>query len=107
MFMPSFAHRYTVRPDPSVRNVPPEPAWVVITVPVADALAEPPAAGAAVAALPHAAATSAEASGMPSLTGTGIRASNEWIIFIVSSRATACAAMGCAALVPLSSCLMT
>jgi hypothetical protein len=111
MFMPSFAHRYTVRPDPSVKNVPPEPAWVVITVPVADALAELPAAGAepgeAVAALLHAAASSAEASGTPSLTGTGIRASNEWIIFIVSSRATTCAALGRAALAPLSSCLMT
>jgi Sigma-70 region 3 len=45
MFMPSFAHRYTVRPDPSVRNVPAEPAWVVITVPVADALAELPRPG--------------------------------------------------------------
>ena len=81
MFMPSLAHRYTVRPDPSVRNVPAEPAWVVITVPVVDALAELPAAGAepgdAVAALLHAVASSAEASGMPSLTGTGIRASNE------------------------------
>ena len=49
MFMPSLAHRYTVRPDPSVRNVPAEPAWVVITVPVVDALAELPAAGAELA----------------------------------------------------------
>ena len=37
-----------------------------------------------------------------SLTGTGIRASNEWIIFIVSSRATTGAALGHAALAPLS-----
>ena len=92
-------------------NVPAEPAWVVITVPVVDALAELPAAGAepgdAVAALLHAVASSAEASGMPSLTGTGIRASNERIIFIVSSRATTCAALGRAAVAPLSSCLMT
>ena len=75
-------------------------------VPVADALAEPPAAGAAVAALPQAAATSAEASGMPSLTGTGIRASNEWIIFIVSSgdRLRRNGSRGTGA---LSSCLMT
>jgi hypothetical protein len=95
MFMPSLAHRYTARPDPSVRNAPAEPAWVVITVPVVDALAELPAAGAELAgaelgdeaaALLHAAASSADASGIPSLTGTGIRASNEWIIFIVSSR---------------------
>jgi hypothetical protein len=111
MFMPSLAHRYTVRPDPAVRNVPAEPAWVVITVPVVDALAELPAAGAELgdeaAALPHAVASSAEASGIPSLTGTGIRASNEWIIFIVSSRATTGAALGHAALTPLNSCLMT
>ena len=76
MFMPSLAHRYTVRPDPLVRNAPAEPAWVVITVPVVDALAELPAAGAELAgaegeaaALLHAAASSAEASGIPSLTG--------------------------------------
>jgi hypothetical protein len=87
MFMPSLAHRYTVRPDPSVRNAPVEPAWVVITVPVVDALAELPAAGAELAALLHAVASSAEASGIPSLTGSGILASNEWIIFIVSFRA--------------------
>ena len=116
MFMPSLAHRYTARPDPLVRNAPAEPAWVVITVPVVDALAELPVAGAELAgaelgdeaaALLHAAASSADASGIPSLTGTGIRASNEWIIFIVSSRATTCAALGHAALAPLSSCLMT
>ena len=113
MFMPSLAHRYTARPDPAVRNAPAEPAWVVITVPVADALAGFPAAelagaeGDEAAALLHAVASSAEASGIPSLTGIGIRASNEWIIFIVSSRATICAAMGRAAMAPLSSCLMT
>jgi hypothetical protein len=105
MFMPSLAHRYTVRPDPVVRNAPAEPAWVVITVPVVDALAELPAAGAelagaelagaelgdeAVAALPHAVASSAEPSGMASLTGIGILASSERIIFIVSSRAAMC-----------------
>jgi hypothetical protein len=102
MFMPSLAHRYTMRPDPVVKNAPAEPAWVVITVPVVDALAELPAAGAELgdeaAALLQAVASSADANGIPSLTGTGIRASNEWIIFIVSSRATACAAMGRAAL---------
>jgi hypothetical protein len=84
---------------------------VVITVPVADALAELPAAGAepgdAVATLLHAAAASTAASGTASLTGRGIRASNEWIIFIVSSRASACPALGRAALAPLSSCFMT
>jgi hypothetical protein len=41
------------------------------------------------------------------LTGTGILASSEWIIFIVSSRATTGAALGRAALAPFSSCLMT
>jgi hypothetical protein len=116
MFMPSLAHRYTARPDPAVKNAPAEPAWVVITVLVVDALAELPAAGAelagaegdeAAAALPHAVASSAEASGTPNLTGTGIRASNEWIIFIVSSRATIRVALGHAALTPLSSSLMT
>jgi hypothetical protein len=111
MFMPSLAHRYTVRPDPAVRNAPAEPVWVVITVPVVDALPEFPAAGAElgdeVAALLHAVASSAEASGIPSLTGTGIRANNEWIIFIVSSRATTGAALGHAALAPSAVCLMT
>jgi hypothetical protein len=71
---------------------------VVITVPVVDALAELPAAGAELgdelgveaAALPHAVASSAEPSGMASLTGIGILASSERIIFIVSSRAAMC-----------------
>jgi len=104
MFMPSWAHRYTVRPDPTVRNAPAEPVWVVITVPVVDALAELPAAGAELgdeaAALPHAVASNAEASGIASLTGSGILASSEWIIFIVSSRAATSAAPGCAAQPP-------
>jgi hypothetical protein len=103
-FMPSLAHRYTVRPDPLVRNAPAEPASVVITVPVVDALAELPAAGAEpveaepgeAAALLHAVASSAEASGIPSLTGTGILASSERIIFIVSSRAPVPVAPSCA-----------
>jgi len=99
MFMLSAAHRYTVRPEPAVRNAPAEPAWVLITVPVVDALAELPAAGAelgdeagdvAAAALPHAVASSAEPSGIASLTGIGILASSERIIFIVSSRAAMC-----------------
>ncbi|MFZ0187965.1 MAG: hypothetical protein WAL72_13600 [Streptosporangiaceae bacterium] len=76
---------------------------MVITVPVVDALAELPAAGAelagaegdeAVAALLHAAVASTAASGIPSLTGIGILASSEWIIFIVSSRAGMSAAPG-------------
>jgi hypothetical protein len=100
--MPSLAHRYTARPDPLVRNAPAEPAWAVITVPVVDAPAELPAAGAelagaegdAAAALPHAAVASTAASGIPSLTGIGILASSEWIIFIVSSRAAMSAAPG-------------
>jgi hypothetical protein len=79
---------------------------VLITVPVVDALAELPAAGAelgdAVAALLHAVASSAEARGIPTLTGTGIRASHERIIVIISFRATG-AALGHAARAPLSS----
>ena len=99
MFMLSLAHRYTVRPDPLVKNAPAEPAWVVITVPVVDALAELPAAGAelgeeVVAALLHAVASSAAPSGIASLTGIGIRASSERIMFIVSSRAAISAARG-------------
>ena len=111
MFVPSLAHRYTVRPDPLVRNVPAEPAWVVITVPVVDALAELPAAAelagaeGEAAALLHAATISAEASGIPSLTGSGILAMNEWIIFIVSSRAAVFAAPGLRDAAALSSCL--
>jgi hypothetical protein len=80
---------------------------VVITVPVVDALAELPPAGAELAgaegeaaALPHAAAASTEASATPSLAGTGILASSEWIIFIVSSRAAMSAAPGCVAQPP-------
>src|ERR1700679_2478216 len=106
MFGPSLAHRYIVRPAEVVRNAPPEPAWVVITVPVVDALAELPAAAAGaelagaeedeLAALPHAATISAEATGMPSLTGMGIRVSSEKIIFIVSLRAARSAAASCA-----------
>jgi hypothetical protein len=84
---------------------------VLITVPVVEALAELPAAGAelgelddAVAALLHAVASSAEARGIPTLTGTGIRASQERIIVIISFRATAGAALDHAARGPLSSC---
>jgi hypothetical protein len=87
---------------------------VVITVPVVDALAELPAAGAELAgaegeaaALPHAVASSAEASGTPSLTGTGILASSERIIFIVSFRAVISAAPGLRDATALSSCLTT
>jgi hypothetical protein len=108
MFMPSSAHRYTARPDPAVRNAPAEPAWVLITVPVVDALAGLPAAGAElgeeVAALLHAVASSAEPSGIASLTGIGILASSERIIFIVSSRAAMCAAPGLRGAAALSSC---
>ena len=104
MFMPSLVHRYTARPDPSVRNDPAEPERVVITVPLARLALAPaalPPAGLALAALPlvglppaglalacdppllHAAASSAAASGMPSLTGTGSRASSVLCISIV------------------------
>jgi hypothetical protein len=88
---------------------------VVITVPVVDALAELPAAAAELpgaegdeaAALPHAVASSADASGIPSLTGTGILARSEWIIFIVSFRAVISAALGLRDAAALSSCLTT
>jgi hypothetical protein len=84
---------------------------VAITVPVVDALAELPAAAelagaeGEAAALLHAATISAEASGIPSLTGSGILAMNEWIIFIVSSRAAVFAAPGLRDAAALSSCL--
>jgi hypothetical protein len=86
--MVSFDQRYTARPDPSVRNDPVEPAWVVITVPVVlAALAGLPLAGVPAACDPppllHAAASSAAATGTPSLTGIGIRVSNELLIFIL------------------------
>ena len=58
----------------------------MITVPVVAALAGLPLAGVPAACDPppllHAAASSAAATGTPSLTGTGIRASNELLIFI-------------------------
>jgi hypothetical protein len=88
--MLSFVHRYTARPEPSVRNDPAEPEWVVITVPVVAAPAGLPLAGAppavAPAALLHAATNSAPDSGTPSLTGTGSRFSNDLLIIIIVSR---------------------
>src|ERR1700677_653513 len=89
LFMGSFTHRYSARPDELVRNEPAEPEAVVITVPVVDVLPEADVApeAAAPAAEPlllHAATSSAAASGTPSLTGIGSRASNELLIFIVS-----------------------
>jgi hypothetical protein len=90
---------------------------VVITVPVVDALAELPAAAELAgaedeaagdaAALPHAVASSAEASGTPSLTGSGIFVRSERIIVIVSFRAVLPAAPGLRAAAALRSCLMT
>src|SRR6516225_771458 len=89
--MPSFAHRYTVRPDPSVRNVPAEPALVVITIaepePEAEAEADAPACAPVpllVPLLPHAAAVNATAISAPNRTGTGMRVNNELLIVIVS-----------------------
>ena len=111
MFMPSLAHRYTARPDSLVKNAPAEPAWVVITVAAVDAPAELPAAlpatGAELAALLHAAARSAEASGIPSLTDRGVLASSEWIIFIVSFRAAMSCGTGLHGPAALSSYLTT
>jgi hypothetical protein len=85
---------------------------VVITVPVVDALAELPAAELAgaegdAAALLHAVASSAEASGTPSLTGSGILVRSERIIFIVSFRAVLPAAPGLRDAAALRSCLTT
>jgi hypothetical protein len=57
------------------------------------------------AALLHAVASSAEASGIPSLTGSGILASNEWIIFIVSFRAALSCGTGLHSAAALSICL--
>ena len=105
LFMLSAANRYTVRPEPSVRNIPVEPERVVMTALVdapaglaldGDPLAE--LAGLALDADPpllHAAAIKAAASGKLSLTGTGIRASNEFFIAIVScpGRDDLCASM--------------
>jgi hypothetical protein len=110
MFMLSFVHRYTARPVPSVRNAPAEPERVVITAAVAEAPAEPDGAGEAAAAgapdaadepdaagcdpppLLQAAAISAAATGTPSFTGIGIRASNELIISnrVLSRAVTTC-----------------
>jgi hypothetical protein len=94
---------------------------VVITVPFVDALAELPAAAELAgaedeaagdeagdaAALPHAVASSAEASGTPTLTGSGIFVRSERIIVIVSFRAVLPAAPGLRAAAALRSCLMT
>jgi hypothetical protein len=99
-FLPSFMNRYTVRPDPVVRNVPADPVWVSITVAVAD---EEPAGEALAGAPPPyplpvlvlvpvpllvllhaAAASSATASGAPSLTVAGNRRTHEVLIVIVS-----------------------
>ena len=88
----SATNRYTVRPDPSVRNVPADPVPVLITIPVAAAGEALPAdapllpAGLLLlAALPHAAASSATPSEAPSLAATGIRLNNELLILIISS----------------------
>jgi hypothetical protein len=79
--------RYSARPAEFVRNEPAEPVPVVITFPVVDALPDAAAAAAELdpdPLLPHAATTRAAASGTPSLTGMGIRVSNDLLIFIVS-----------------------
>ena len=95
-FMASFANSYTVRPEPSVRNVPADPELVLITVAepaapageaaAAELAAAPPLAGLLLLALlPHAAAASSAAvSGTPSLTAAGNRLTNELLIVIVS-----------------------
>jgi hypothetical protein len=88
LFMPSFVHMYTARPDPSVRYVPADPDLVVITSAAADPVAVLPAAGVLlpplVPLLPQAAASSAVASSAPSLAGAGTRASSELLMLIVS-----------------------
>src|ERR1700678_1537479 len=77
------------RPDELVRNAPVEPAVVLMTVAVVDALAagELLAAGAAalvLLALLPAAASGAVATGTPIFTGIGSRVSIELDIFVVS-----------------------
>jgi hypothetical protein len=113
LFMLSLSHRYTERPDPSVRYVPAEPDLVLITVPEpvalleleADALAlDPDPLGLVLLLLLHAAASSAAASGTPSLTPTDSFVRNELLIFIPSVWSSRDVYAG----VPLlSSCLLT
>jgi hypothetical protein len=93
--MGSFVHRYTVRPEASVRNVPFATVFVVITV-----LAFDVPAGLAPAWDPepvllllllHAAASSATAaSGIPALAATGIRAGDKLVMIISVPRHRRC-----------------
>jgi hypothetical protein len=87
LFMPSAAHRYTERPE-SVRNVPPDPECDAITVSLVfeDAECEPAGCEPDVCdtALPHAAASSPAATGTPSLTRPGTRASRDLLMFTIS-----------------------
>jgi hypothetical protein len=87
----SLTHMYTARPDPLVRNAPPELDLVEITAaePVDDALAAAAPADVAVAAgvlllllVPdeQAAASSATPMAAPNRTGTGVRRNNESLI---------------------------
>jgi hypothetical protein len=101
--LPSFAHRPTARPDPSVRNAPADPDFVVITRPepagtaaglgvppadeaAADELLLPELLQAAVGRVPPGAA----ASPAPSQTAPGIRIPTDALIATVS-RLLACA----------------
>jgi hypothetical protein len=100
----SFTHRYTARPEPSVRNVLPEDAAVAITVPPAplELLADPPAAfplaallaaGAAAAPLLlpllQAAASRATPTAPPipaaSLAGAGMRLMVNFLVIVFAS----------------------
>jgi hypothetical protein len=71
MFMPSFTHRYAARLDPWVRNVPAEPGWAMITVPVVEAPAVLPPVRMVLAYAPI---------GMPALTAIGNRVSSKLAI---------------------------
>jgi hypothetical protein len=90
----SLAHTYTARPDPLIRTGPAELEALEMTVELADAaLPEFPAAGLLAAGLlaagaaalllvpllQAAASSVAAASGTPNLTGTGIRATRDFV----------------------------
>jgi len=100
--LPSFIHRYTARPDPSVRNAPADPDFVVMTRPdpAAAAAADPPAgvAGAdellepeLLQAAVSSAAPSATASPAPSrVVPPGVRSLTDALIVTVSRLLSVC-----------------
>ena len=100
MFMPSLAHRYTVSPRPVGQERPRRADMGGDHRPGRRRAGRAPRGrgragrrrGRRGGGAAHAVASSAEASGITSLTGSGTLASSERIIFIVSSRAAMSAA---------------